>query len=226
MELGRTGTMRTLGIYKIIQDAPRFNFLLYISGLLFNVLCLAALVFDFYEAEIFSGLLISNGFFMIIYYFSNKRKVIGLELLLQSGVFALCIGIITLFDCLKILNVNDFFLFYFFSAGLVNLMLASSLGLYGMIDWNSFKNFSIIVILLSIAGFLFIVYDLPGGVLFLVAASISYGCARIKLALNFSELSRFPQKVSQQIYLKIEGAKNEYFEALKKNWDADEDLYL
>ena len=46
------------------------------------------------------------------------------------------------------------------------------------------------------------------------------------LTAIFSELNTFPDKVSREIYQKIDGVKIEYFEALEKNWDADRNLFL
>lgn len=42
----------------------------------------------------------------------------------------------------------------------------------------------------------------------------------------FKKLNTFRDKVSRNIYLKIDEIKQEYFNALRKNWNADKDLYF
>lgn len=56
--------------------------------------------------------------------------------------------------------------------------------------------------------------------------SVLFGCGRVILTVNFSELNTFPDKVSREVYQKNDGAKIEYFEALEKSWDADRNLFL
>lgn len=226
MEHENNKTLKFLGIYNVIHAAPKFTSIFSISGIVFICFWCISFVVQLYVSEVFSCFLFMNGIFKIYFYTINKSRLAGLELLLLSGMLSLCIGLLTLFDIIKVLNVNEVYLFYFFTAGLLNLILASSLGQYGIIDWSSFKNINKAVIVFSSLAVLVILNDLPGIDLCFGAISVCYGFGKLNLAFNFSELSKFPQKVNRRIYFKIEEVRNEYFEALKKNWDADRDLYL
>ncbi|WP_132011925.1 MULTISPECIES: hypothetical protein [unclassified Flavobacterium] len=215
---------------KFMIEKLRFNSIFFISGLLFNITwCISLLIthaIEFYIIGFSAFLLIINGVCEIFFSIANKRKLEAWGLFIQSGIFTIITGILILFDLVNILNVNEVLLSYFFIAGFFNLILASSLAQYGMIDWSRFRNLNWVVILVSASALFMIVSDWGNTDILLGIASVLFGCGRMILTANFSELNTFPDKVSREIYQKIDGVKNEYFEALEKNWDADKNLFL
>lgn len=222
--------IKSSGIFKIMNEKLRFTSIFLISGLLFNIiLCFSLFTInsiEVYVVELFGFLLIINGSSEIFFAVLNKIKLDSWGLLLQSGTFTIITGVLILFNLVNILNMNEVFLSYFLVGAIFNLVLASSLDRYGMIDWSSFKNLNWAVISLSVTAFIFLINDLADTDILLAFISIFYGCGRMILFFKFSELNTFSDKVSRQIYKKIDGVKKEYFEALEKNWDAGRNLFL
>ncbi|PBJ08000.1 hypothetical protein [Flavobacterium sp. ACN6] len=230
MKLNTTKKTKVPFFPKFLNQKLRFNSIFFISGLLFNITWGISLFIthavEFYIIGIAALLLIINGAGEIFFSLSNKAKLEGWGLFIQSGMFTILTGALIFFDLVNIINVNEVFLSYFFIAGLFNLTLAGSLAQYGMIDWTRFTNLNRAVVLLSITALFIVLSDWGDTDILLGITSIFFGCGRMILTLNFSELNTFPDKVSRDIYRKIDGVTIEYFEALEKNWDADRNLFL
>lgn len=230
MKLKAIKKSKVQNIPKFMIEKLRFNSIFFVSGLLFNITwCISLLIthaIEFYIIGLSAFLLIINGGCEIFFSLANKRKLESWGLFIQSGIFTIITGVLILFDLVKIVNVNEVLLSYFFIAGFFNLILAGSLVQYGMIDWSRFRNLNWVVILLSAAALLMLVSDWGDTDILLGITSVLFGCGRMVLTANFSQLNTFSDKVSREIYQKIEDVKIEYFEALEKNWDADRNLFL
>ena len=230
MKLKRAEKSEVQSIPKFMIEKLRFNSIFFISGLLFNITwCISLLIthsIEFYIIGFSAFLLIINGGCEIFFALANKRKLEAWGLFIQSGIFTIITGILILFDLVNILNINEVLLSYFFIAGFFNLILAGSLARYGMIDWSRFRNLNWIVILVSASALLMLVSDWGNTDILLGFTSVLFGYGRMILTANFSELNTFPDKVSREIYQKIDDVKIEYFEALERNWDAHRNLFL
>ncbi|MFD2943415.1 hypothetical protein [Flavobacterium notoginsengisoli] len=229
MVLKITKKIKDVVFFRILREEFRFNSVFFATGFVFNLLWCVSLFFavpKLYSDGLFALTLLGNGIIEIFFSLSNRRKFDSWGLLLQSGIFCVTAGLSVTFDVMEIVNIKEVFLLYLLIVALFNLILASSLKEYGMVKWNSFKGLNLVIVLLSILGIVAIANDLDYISFFLTIISICYNCSRMTLSLKLSELNTFSQKVSRNTYKKIDLVKEEYFESLKKNWDADRNIYL
>lgn len=216
--------------FKVMKVKLRFNALFFITGIL-NMLLWSYLLFstdtiqDLSSVDIFAVLLLLNGCSETYFSLENKNNFESWGLLMQSGIFTIVIGILFLIMPYEQINIEILIFLYLFLGAFFNLVLSSTLKQYGMVDWSNYTKLNRAVLFLSFAGLFILINNFAVTDLLLIITSICFGYSRIKLALGFSELNTFNEKVSRSIYLKIDLVRKEYFQALEKNWDADRDLY-
>ncbi|MGM8363517.1 hypothetical protein ACSV4D_16510 [Flavobacterium sp. ARAG 55.4] len=217
--------------FKIVREKLRFNSVFFLTGLLTVSMCgFFWLNTDSFlslnSIPLFAIVLIINGssetFFSII----NKNNFESWGLLLQSGIYAVLVGVLFLLIPFESINVQVVILLYLFLAAIFNLIFTGALKQYGMVNWNSFITLNKIVVIVSLFTLIFEIKDFEETDLLLYITLICFGFSKVLLGRGFSELNTFNEKISWSIYHKIDVIKNEYFKSLERNWDAERDLYI
>lgn len=169
-------------------------------------------------------LILISGIFEILFAVKNYKRIDIWVIFLFSGIAIVLVSLFLALNNDTELNIY-LLIFYAVLVSIKNIMVITNLKAYGMLEWkgNVILNYiSFLIIILGTFRFIngFSIFpDLP--IVFFVNFILM-----ISFYNKMEELNSIPEKVSRNIYMKIEDIKNEYFAALKKNWDADRDLYM
>lgn len=156
--------------------------------------------------------------------FKNKQNTSLFDLLINFSILNLIVGVLLMTT--NNLVIETYLLIvsctFLFTQNLATIKYFQG---YGKINWRSAIFLCYLCLTMILILFLRLEPDNIAnpylGLLFFIAFLFKFG-----LFFKMRKLNTFPEKVSFNVYSKIEMIEKEYSEALSKNWDADRDLYM